>query len=339
VIATTVRLWLERHVLPARPQTSHPASWHPTARKRRRLVVTALAIITVGAAMTVEALLLTGHGSAGSQFRRETPLTSASSLAHSSSSPAAANYPATAALATATATRDQAAAWVAKQVSHGVIVACDPLMCAALHQRGFPAADLAQITSASRDPLGSGVVVSTLAVRSQLGRRLAAVYAPVVLASFGRRAALVQVREVAVGGTASYLASLRRDLRARKAAGIQLSHNSGVVAPRAARAELEAGRVDSRLLMTLAALAHQFRVRIRSFGDGGPGATGLVPLRHVVVTAPSKGYLSRLLAFLRSQRPPLLAAIAQHRHGGTTAVQIQYTAPSPIGLLGTSASR
>jgi hypothetical protein len=339
VIATTLRLWLERHVLPARPKTGRPAPGHPGAHIRRRLVVTVLAIVVIGAAMTAEALLLTGHGSASAKSRGGTPLTSASSLAHSSSSPAAGSHPATAALATATATRDQAAAWVARQVSHGVIVACDPLMCAALHQRGFPAADLAQITAASRDPLGSGIVVSTLAVRSQLGHRLATVYAPVVLATFGSAAALVQVREVAVGGTASYLASLRRDLRARKAAGIQLSHNSGIVAPRAARAELQAGRVDSRLLITLAALAHRFRVRIRSFGDGAPGATGLVPLRQVVVTAPSKRYLSRLLGFLRAQRPPLLAAIAQHRHGGQTAVQIQYTAPSPIGLLGTSASR
>jgi len=354
VIATTFRLWLERHVLPARLKTASPNTASPNTaspstgrlntgrlkpgRTHRRLAVTALAVIVVGGAMAAEALLLTAHGSASTQSHGQTPLTSGSSLPHSSASPASASRPASAALAAATATRDEAAAWVADQVSHGVIVACDPLMCAALQQRGFPAANLAQISASSRDPLGSGLVVSTLAVRSQLGPRLDTVYAPVVLASFGSRAALVQVREAAVGGAASYLAALRRDLQARKAAGAELSRNTGIVAAPAARAELEAGQVDSRVLITLAALAHRFRVRIRSFGDGGPGMAGRVPLRQVVVTAPGARYLSRLLAFLRAQRPPLLAAIAQHRHGGTTAIQIQYPAPSPIGLLGTSAS-
>jgi hypothetical protein len=327
VIATTFRLWLERHVLPARPQ-----------RSRRGLTVAALATIVVGA-MAAEALLLAGHGSASPQPRRQTPLTSASSLPQSSASPASPGRPATAAaLAAATTTRGQAAAWVAAQVSHSVIVACDPLMCAALQHRGFPAPDLAQISASSPDPLGAGVVVSTVAVRSQLGTRLATVYAPVVLASFGQHASLVQVRETAVGGTRSFLDAVRRDLRARTAAGRELSRNSGIVARPAARAELQAGRVDARLLITLAALAHRFRVRIRGFGDGGPGTAGRAPLRQVVVVSPGARYLSRLLSFLRAQRPPLLAAIAQHRHDGTTIVQIQYTAPSPIGLLGTSGS-
>ncbi|HEY3651257.1 MAG TPA: hypothetical protein VGL33_25050 [Streptosporangiaceae bacterium] len=39
----------------------------------------------------------------------------------------------------ASATRDEAAAWVAGQVSGGAVLACDPAMCAALAQRGIPA--------------------------------------------------------------------------------------------------------------------------------------------------------------------------------------------------------
>jgi len=314
-------------------------SGRPSARGRshRWLTVAVLAIVLAGGGMAVEALLLTSHGSASTQSGSNVPSASGSPLGHGRE-PASADLQASAELAAARATRNQAAAWVAAQVSHGVIVACDPLMCAALEQRGFPAADLAAITDSSGDPLGSSVVVSTPTMRSQLGPRLATVYAPVVIASFGHSTSLVQVRESAGGPAASYLAALNRDLRERKSAGVQLSRNSHIVTPPTARAELEAGQVDSRLLITLAALAHRFPVHIRSFGDGGPGAAGRVPLRQVVITAPSAAYLSRLLAFLRAQRPPLLAATAQHRHGGITAVQIQYTAPSPIGLLGTSAS-
>jgi hypothetical protein len=296
-------------------------------------------IIVAGGGMAAEALLLSSHGSADTQARRPAPLTSASSLAHSSATAAASASPSPAAeLAAATAIRNRAAAWIAAQVSHGVIVACDPLMCAALQQRGFPAADLAAITASSADSLGSGIVVSTPTVRSQLGPRLATVYAPVVIASFGHSASLVQVRESAGAPAASYRAALRRDLRERKTAGIQLSRNSHIVTPPKVRAELRAGRIDSRLLITLAAVAHRLSVRIRSFGDGGPGAAGSVPLRQVVISLPGTAYLPRLLAFLRAQRPPLLAAVTHHRHGRTTTVRIQYTAPSPLGLLGTSAS-
>ena len=43
-------------------------------------------------------------------------------------------------VAGASAVRDQAAAWVAGQVSGGAVLACDPAMCAALAQHGVPAA-------------------------------------------------------------------------------------------------------------------------------------------------------------------------------------------------------
>ncbi len=160
--------------------------------------------------------------------------------------------------------RQQAAAWVTSQVSHGVIVACDPLMCAALQQRGFPAADLSPLTPSSPDPLGSGLVVATTAVRSQLGSRLGTVYAPVVIASFGSGADLVQVRIGAVGTATADLAAVRADMRARKFAGTELAGNKNLRMPARARAALAAGRVDSRLLITLGALTHRLQVRIVS---------------------------------------------------------------------------
>ena len=158
------------------------------------------------------------------------------------SSPPVSSAPvSSAALTAAAASRQQAVAWVAAQVSHGVIVACDPLTCNALQQRGFPAADLSVITASSGDPLGSGVVISTTAVRSQLGPRLATVYAPDVMASFGSGASLVQVRVAAAGGAPAYLSAMQADLVARKVAGVQLISNKDIKMPSSAKAELAAG--------------------------------------------------------------------------------------------------
>lgn len=304
-----------------------------------------LAIIVVGAAVAALTVARSGHGPASHPPPRQAaadppassspPSTAPATSAPATSAPAPAS---SAALAEVAASRRQAAAWVAAQVSHGAIVTCDPLMCNALQQRGFPAADLSVITASSGDPLGSGIVVSTTAVRSQLGPRLATVYAPVVMASFGSGASLVQVRVAAVGGAAAYRSAMQADLQARKLAGGELSGNKHIKMPALARAELITGRVDSRLLITLAALAHRFPVQIVSFSDSGPEAGVGVPLRTLTITAPASSYLSQLLAFLRAQRPPLLALVSQHGHGKTTTVQIRFTAPSPTGLLSAGAS-
>ena len=67
--------------------------------------------------------------------------------------------------------------------------------------------------------------MSTAAVRSEFGARLASVYAPVVLASFGTGSAQTAVRVVASDGAAAYLRGLRTDVAARASAGRQLLHN------------------------------------------------------------------------------------------------------------------
>ncbi len=117
------------------------------------------------------------------------------------------------------------------------------------------------------------------------------------------------------------------------ALGRQLAGNKNIDAPAEARAELDSGQVDSRLLITLAALAHKARVQIDGFSDAGPGAGAIGPLRLLTVTTSSATYLRQLLAFLDAQRPPLLAGISQQHEGRTTTIQIRFTAPSPIGLL------
>ncbi|HEY2314412.1 MAG TPA: hypothetical protein VGH96_12415 [Streptosporangiaceae bacterium] len=321
VIATTLRLWVQRHVIGARP--SAPAGGRPY-----RLVAGVVAIAAVAGSAT--ALVIAKGSDAPSATPASTgePATGAPSSTLSSQALAAAN-----------ASRQQAAAWVATQVSHGVIVGCDPLMCAALQQHGFPPADLATLGASASDPLGAGIVMSTLAVRSQLGTSLASVYAPLVIASFGAGSSLVQVRVETPGGAASYVSAGRADLVARQTAGRELAANKNIDAPATARAELVSGRVDSRLLITMAALAARFRLRIDAFGDGGPGDGASAPLRQLAIVTSSATYLHQLLAFLGAQRPPLLAIVSEHRRGRTTTVHVQFTAPSLFGLLPASTTQ
>jgi len=316
VLATTVRLWLRRRLgwmrrlWPARPG-------------QRAVIVVALAAAVLAA------------GAAAGMLSRPGP---AGQAAPGTGAPTA-----TAALAGAAAARQQAAAWVASQVSPAAIVACDPAMCAALQARGLPAGRLLVLTPAQADPLGSDVVVATPAVRGQFGARLAGVYAPVTVAAFGSGAARIDVRAVAPAGAAAYRAALAADVRARRAAGALMLRNTHIHVAAAARAALAAGEVDPRLLVTLATLAHLHALDITGFGDPGPGASAGVPLRSADITgaAPpgSRGAvpLPALMAVLRAQRPPYLPsslAVVRVPPGGLV-LRIAYPAPSPLGLLGT----
>jgi hypothetical protein len=250
------------------------------------------------------------------------------------------NAGSTAAVAAAAVSRHAAAAWIAAQVSRGVIVACDPLMCAELQQRGFPPGDLEQLGNGSGDPLGSGIVVSTTAVRTEFASRLTTVYAPTVIASFGTGSTAVQVRVTAPDGAAAYLSAEYSDVQARQQAGQMLLGNQNIHLLSAGQQELTDGQVDSRLLITLAALAHSVPVYVLQFSDSGPGAAPGTPLRSVTISAAvqlsgpgTASYLDVVLAFLRAQRPPLLASTTILGTGSLAAVQIEFAAPSPPGLL------
>jgi hypothetical protein len=246
------------------------------------------------------------------------------------------------ALATAAAQRQQAAGWVASQVSPAAIVACDPVMCAALQARGVPAGRLLVLSDSRPDPLGSDVIAATQAVRSQFGARLAGVYAPVTLASFGTGPARIDIRVVAPDGAAAYRAQLAADLAARRADGAQLLQNRRIRLSAAARAALRAGRVDARLLVTLPALAALHPVGIISFGGASPGASAGVPLRSADITGialPGRhqsASLATLTAFLRAQRSPYLPSSLEivRISPQQTVLRVGYPLPSPLGLLG-----
>ena len=259
---------------------------------------------------------------------------------------------------TAVATvRQDAAAWVAGQVSRSAIVACDPAMCMVLQSRGVPAANLLVLGPAALDPLGSDVVVATSAVRSEFGTRLADVYAPVVLARFGAAGAGIEIRVVAPDGAGAYRNALAVDLAARRHAGAQLLGNPRLSLSASARRQLADGLVDSRLLTLLATLADLQPVRIISFGRPAPGADARLPLCSVDISDPatastagdnqnkaagrsaarasSVAYLRSGLAFLRVQRVPYLPAVIRvvHLSGGQAAIRIGFASPSPLRLL------
>jgi hypothetical protein len=238
----------------------------------------------------------------------------------------------------AAAYRAEAATWAARQVGPASVIACDPAMCAALQQRGIPAADLLVLgPDGPADPLASNVVIATEPVRSEFGLRLAQVYAPVVLASFGTGTAGIEVRAVAPDGAAAYRSGLRADLAARKRLGTELARNPRLALSPPARARLTGGAVDDRLLAILATLSDLHTVRVVSFADAGPGAGPGVPMREVVITAaaPSASWAASALSFLAAQQPPYRPALAAliRLPAGEPAVQIEYPAPGPLGLL------
>jgi hypothetical protein len=308
VIATTVRLWVSRHPV---------ARWKITGW--RLLALVACAVLAVSAAV---AAVVVG--------------TTASSPSRPSSRPSSAGSQISGSLQAATATRTTAAQWIDGQVSPSAIVACDPAMCAALQASGVAAGRLLVLGTSASDPLGSDLVVATPALRSQFGGRLASVYAPMVIASFGSGAARIDIRAVAADGTAVYDSALAADQNARIAAGEQLIGNRRITMPTTARAVLRAGRVDPRLLATLAALAAQQPLRILAFGDPSPGANAAIPLRSVEI-APAKAgthaaaRLRTMLSFLQAQRQPFLPTRAAL--SGQSALSVEYGAPSPLGLL------
>jgi hypothetical protein len=239
--------------------------------------------------------------------------------------------------------RRAAAAWVASQVTRSVIVSCDPVMCAALETRGTPVTDLLTLTPGAASPLHSTVIVATAAIRRQLGSRLGSVYAPVVIASFGSGDERIDVRAIAPRGAAAYLATLSGDVLERKESGAELLLSDRVVVGATARAQLSAGEIDSRLLVTIAALAAARPIDVLSFGDPAPGAGAVVsPLRSAeLARAPgaprisSSGFVRSIFAFLRVQRFPFAASSMQEAQlpGGGAAVRVEFAAPSPLSLL------
>ena len=231
---------------------------------------------------------------------------------------------------------------MARQVAPAAIVACDPQMCAVLQSKGIPAGRLLLLGAGNAGPLGSDVIVSTAAVREEFGSRLTSVYAPVALATFGSGSAQVAVRVVAADGSAAYLRSLHADATARRAVGALLLRNPHLRVSPAGRRELAAGQVDARLLSAIGALATPYHVDITGFGAPAAGASPGVPLRSADISPVPAGRgrdaatLNSVKRFLLAQQAPFRPAdvTTVRLASGQTVLHVEFTAPSPLGLLG-----
>jgi len=310
--------------------------WPATTRWRVISALILAAVLFCGGAVTVALTRGTtaGKGAAGGAQSAGT--------GPASTGTANGGQPAVDAAIAAAAARAAAAAWMARQVDPAAIVACDPQMCAVLQGDGTPAGRLLVLGAGNAGPLGSDVIVSTAAVREEFGSRLTSVYAPVALATFGSGSAQVAVRVVAADGSAAYLRSLQADATARRAVGGMLLRNPDLRVSPAGRRELAAGQVDARLLSTIAALATPYHVDITGFGAPAAGASPGVPLRSADISPAPAGPRGGA-ATLDSLKRFLLAQEALFRPGdvttvrlasGQTVLRVEFTAPSPLGLLG-----
>ena len=233
----------------------------------------------------------------------------------------------------------EAITWVLQQVSRATVVSCDPQICADLVSGGFPSAKLLTLGPTSNVPLGSALVVATAAVRAEFGIRLATVYAPAVIASFGSNNARIDVRLVYSGGAAQYSADEKTALSVREEAGAQLLANSQIAASASARAQLLRGDVDPRLPQLLAIMAERHPVSIVDFVDQSPGGGPASLLRSVdLATVVSTAHLTRaayldwIQSLIAANRAQYLPASGKQiaLPTGQAVVRIGYGAPSPL---------
>jgi hypothetical protein len=267
----------------------------------------------------------------------QSPLPRSGSARSASAATAAATQAAASqvAAAQAAAVRAQVAAWIAGQVGGDETIGCDPAMCTALGADGVaPGRLLALSPSASGAP-DTDIVVASPSTHAWLDTD-----APTLLASVGSGASLIEVRAVSPGGAAAYQAALRSDLADRRSAGAQLMHSRRLEVSAQGAGQLAGGEVDTRLLVTLAVLASQHSWRVIGFGAASPGvAPTEAPYRQVIIAAAKGGggtaSLASALAFLRAQQglyqPAQVTTV--RLAGGQSGLRIDFSAPSPLGLL------
>ena len=304
VMATTVRLRLRRGT---------PGLLVRRHRVAALVVLAVTALVASGLAVAITRQASTGPAAAGGEAAQAGALTSPGAVA--------------------------AATWVARQVSRDAVVGCDPGMCRLLRAHGFPAGGLLVLGPGAPGLRLCDVIVATQAAGKVLGSRLEAEYAPAVIAGFGSGRARIDIRAVAPRGAAAYRAALAADWAARRKAAAQLVTSPRIQSGGAARQELITGQVDSRLLITLAALAVSYPVHVVSFGDGAPGAAAAMPLREMEIAGTgSPAYRAAELRHIRS------SVLAQHsvflpahvnlvRLARGAALRIEFGAPGPLGLL------
>ena len=289
------------------------------------------------------------HGSHRSRWRRRAPILLAACLLIATAGVLAFNLPrhgsrseqlagSQTQLAAVTEARKQAVTWILGQVSQAAVVSCDPQLCGELVSAGFPSANVLSLGPGSNDPLGSALVVASGPIRAHFGSRLASVYAPAVIASFGSGTAKIDIRLVYPGGAVKYEADERTALPDRKTAGAQLLANSNIKASATARAQLLSGDVDPRLPQLLAIMAGRHPVYIADFAGQSPGGGPASLLRSVDLATvngaahmTSSAYLGWMQTFIDAQRAQYHPSVGQVTlNTGQTVLRIGFGAPSPL---------
>ncbi len=228
------------------------------------------------------------------------------------------------------ATRSQAAAWVAQQISSSAKVSCDPAMCLALKAHGVQ--NVQPLEPKAADPAGQ-IVVATALIRSEFGS--VATYAPAVIASFGTGNARIDIRQAAPGGPAAFQKALQTDMQQRKQVETTLANSLQIVASSKARMQLADGQVDARLGTLIEGMATELPqpVHILSFGDLGPGATAGIPLRSVTLVG-SLATLRSLRTFALDQKGSYRPAYTDlTRLGSQHVLIVEFAAPIPLELF------
>jgi hypothetical protein len=237
----------------------------------------------------------------------------------------------------------QAAMWVASQVNHAVKVSCDPSVCQVLQKDGVPRADLVDLTAQTAKPVHSTLIVATQPVRNQFGSNLANLYAPQLLATFGSGSSQVEIRLIAPNGAAAYRSALAADISSRRQIGQDLIASSRIATSATARKDLAAGDVDSRLLIAITTLAGDYPIHIVGFSSDNPGAGPPdVPFRYVDLAETDRAadltrsaYVHEMKSVLRGTDLPYHPTTVQTvGHGRHALLQIEFPAPSPLGVLG-----
>lgn len=224
-----------------------------------------------------------------------------------------------------TTVESAAAAWLAANVTSGALIGCDPVMCTSLSHQGLARSDLTPLR-AGGDLAADSLIVSTPQARQQLGSAITAV-APELTASFGTGSDQVEVREVTSGGAADYPSRVAADLASRREAGNLIMGNASIKASGNEWIALCSGRVDSRILLALAEIAHSAPLTVVSFGTASPGSAPEVPLRSILINLADP---SAAAADLKVQNPvmqPLAVRI------GRASLWVEFGAPVPLGLF------
>ena len=307
-------------LIAARPASAPRSARHGSHRSRwRRRAPVLLAAVLLVAAAGVLAFNLPRHGARSEQL-------------------AGSHGPVTTGVAAETAARKKAVTWILQQVSRAAVVSCDTQLCGDLVSAGFPSANVLTLGPGSNDPLGSALVVATGPIRAHFGSRLASVYAPAVIASFGSKTARIDIRLVYPGGAATYNADERTALSYRKTAGAELLANGHIKASATARAQLLSGDVDPRLPQLLAIMAEIHPVHIVDFVSQSPGGGPASLLRSVdLATVDSAAHMTRsaylgwMQGFIDAQRAQYHPSVQRvPLHTGQTVLRIGFGAPSPL---------